>query len=59
MFLGMAGNIYKVFENVFLKEVLCKCKNCLSIAPRNCLLLLERVVIFLFSFRQCYPTISE
>ena len=35
------------------------CKNLFEQASNNYLLLLERIVLFLFSFRQYYLTISE
>ena len=48
--------------NFFCKVVfeMCKCKKfVLSIASKKYLLILKRFVIFLLSFRQCYPTICE
>ena len=50
--------MYTKCLKMFFKEVLCKCKHGL----RNHLTAIyftRKVFLFLFSFRQCYPTISE
>ena len=46
------------FESVFEMSCVSE-KVCFEQASRNYLLLLERFVLFLLSFRQWYPTISE
>ena len=45
---------------LFLKSsFLCKCKMFEQTSNSYLIFVLEKVVLFLFSFRQCYPTISE
>ena len=50
------ANVLKLFLK---SSFLCKCKSFEQTSNNYLLYYSKRVILFLFSFRQCYPTISE